>query len=71
MHFRNKRKKKTNFNFKFDGVSFDTVEKYKYFGNIFNEHLDLKVTSTVLAGTTGRAFGGVISKLKTLKNIGL
>ncbi len=26
--------------------------------------------STVLAGTTGRAFGGVISKFKALKNIG-
>ncbi len=64
VHFRNKRKKKTNFNFKFDGVSLDIVEKYKYLGNIVNQHLDFKVISTVLAGATGRALGSVISKFK-------
>ncbi len=67
VHFRNKRKKKTNFYFKFEGVSLDIVEKYKYLGNIFNEHL---VISTVLAGAAGKALGSVISKFKALKNIG-
>ncbi len=70
MHFRNKRKKKTNFNFKFDTVSLDIVEKYKYLGHMFNEHLDFNVISTVLAGAVGRALGSVISKFKALKNIG-
>ncbi len=70
VHFRNKRKKKTNLNFKFDGVLLDIVEKYKYLGNIFNEHLDFKVISTVLAGAAGRSLGGVIYKFKALKNIG-
>ncbi len=70
VHFRNRRKKNTNFNFKFDGVSLDIVEKYKYLGNIFNEYLDFKVISTVLAGAAGRALGSVISKFKTFKNIG-
>ncbi len=70
MHFRNNRKKTTNFNFKFDRVSFHIVEKYKYLGNIFNEHLDFKVISTVLAGAAGRALESVISKFKALKNIG-
>ncbi len=61
-------RKKTNFNFKIDGVSLDIVKKHKYLGNIFNEHLDFKVISTILTGAAGRALGSVISKFKALKN---
>ncbi len=66
VHFRNKRKEKANF--QFDGFSLDIVEKYKYLSNIFNEHLNFKVISTVLVSAAGRAMGGGgdISKFKAL-----
>ena len=48
MHFRNKRRRKTHFNFKFDGIVLDIVNSYKYLGTVFNEHLDVAVTSLVL-----------------------
>ena len=70
LHFRNKRKSKTSFNFKFDGVTLDIVNQYKYLGTVFSEHLDFEITSSILAGAAGRALGAIISKFKTLKNVG-
>ena len=70
IQFRNKNRVKSGFNFQFDGVALNIVEKYKYLGTVFSEHLDYDVTSSMLAGAAGRALGGVISKFKALKNVG-
>ena len=62
LHFRNKRKSKTSFNFKFDGATLDIVNQYKYLGTVFSEHFDFEITSSILAGAAGRALGAIISK---------
>lgn len=42
------------------------VDIYKYLGTVLDEHLNFVVTSSVLVGATGKAFGAVISKFKVL-----
>ena len=70
MHFRPKKKNASNWNFKFNGASLETVKKYKYLGIIFTEHLDFNTAAEVLAGGAGRALSGIISKFRNLKNVG-
>ena len=70
IHFRPKRSAKTNFNFAFNGMKLDIVAHYKYLGVILEEHLNYRLTAETLSGAAGRALGGVISKFKTLKNVG-
>ncbi len=36
---------------------------------IINEHLSYEIAATTLAESAGRALGGVISKLKSFKNV--
>ncbi len=60
----------TEFNFTFDNSPLNVVNKYKYLGIILEEHLDFNLTASVLANAAGRALGAVISKFKTLKNVG-
>ncbi len=47
MYFRNKRKSKTSLHFKFDGVTLDIVNQYKYLDTVFTEHLDFEITSSI------------------------
>ncbi len=48
----------------------DICQQYQYLGIIMNEHLSYEITATTLAESAGRALGGVISKLKSFKNVG-
>ncbi len=54
----------------FDNTVLNIVDRYKYLGNILNEHLDFSVTSSVLSGAADQALGAMISKFKGLKNVG-
>jgi hypothetical protein len=54
----------------FDNTVLNIVDRYKYLGIVLNEHFDFNVTSSVLAGAVGRALGTVISKFRSLKNVG-
>ena len=70
VHFRNKRVKRTDYDFKMGQESVDIVDRYKYLGVYLNEHLDYNVIANTLAGAAGRALGGVISKFQSFKNVG-
>ena len=49
IHFRTNRIQKTEFSFKYGDVLLDVVDRYKYLGIVFDEHLDYNVTVAVLA----------------------
>ena len=69
VHFRNKRKPRTSFKFEFDNMPLDVVDKYKYLGIYFDEHLNFGDSADILAESSGRALGGIISKFKNMKNL--
>ncbi len=56
--------------FRYGNSGLETVDKYKYLGTIFNEHLNFIVTADVLAGAGRRSLGSVISKFSKFRNIG-
>ena len=45
-------------------------DHYKYLGVIFEEHLDFNTCAETLGAAGGRALGSVISKFKSIKNMG-
>ncbi len=49
---------------------YQVVDKYKYLGIYFDEFLDFKCTASMFAREGGRALGSIISKFKSLKNVG-
>ena len=70
IHFRHSSIGKTEFDFKLSGQSIECVDKYKYLGIIFDEHLTFKNTAQLLSDSGGRALGKVLSKMKKLKGFG-
>ncbi len=70
IHFRTNRIQKTEFSFKYGDVSLDVVDRYKYLGIVFDEHLDYNVTAAVLADSAGRALGAIYNKFKLNKGFG-
>jgi hypothetical protein len=69
VHFRGNRQKYTHFNFKYADVFLEKVSVYKYLGIILDENMNFNSCTNTLAGSAGRALGGVISKFKALKNV--
>ncbi len=45
----------------------EIVHKYKYLGVLLDEFLKFDTVASVLAESSGRALGGMISKFKNLK----
>ena len=70
IHFRSKRRPKTKYIFILEGNILELVPKYKYLGFYFDEHLDFQEGINTLSEAAGRALGSVISKFKSLKNVG-
>ena len=70
VHFRNKRRRKTKFEFKIDNCTLDIDNSYRYLGVIFDEHLDFDKCAKTLSDAAGRALGSIITKFKQFKNIG-
>ena len=70
VHFRNKRRRKTKFEFKIDNCTLDIDNSYRYLGVIFDEHLDIDKCAKTLSDAAGRALGSIITKFKQFKNIG-
>ena len=62
VHFRKAEANRTSCLFKCGKNNIDVVQKYKYLGCIFNEHLDFTTTANVLAEAASRALGSVINK---------
>ena len=70
IHFRKKRQKQTTFNFKLGSFPLSKISEYKYLGFFLQEHLDFNVGVRYLTDAASRATGALISKFKTLKNVG-
>ena len=68
LHVRPLRKPQSNFTFLFDRNSVDYCTSYKYLGCTINEHLDYKLTVSLLADSAGRALSSIITKM--IKNGG-
>ncbi len=49
--------------------SYGVVPQYSYLGVYFEEFLSFSAPTNILAESAGRALSGIISKLKTTKNI--
>mgnify|MGYP001552726694 CR=1 FL=1 len=59
IHFRNKRKPRTEFELRYDEHVIDVVDKYKYLGVFVTEHLDYNHMAEMLTGAAGRALGRI------------
>ena len=70
VHFRKVRKARTTFNFTLGDNPLCIVSKYKYLGLYLDEFLKFDDGIGLLCDSAGRALGSVISKFKTLKNVG-
>ncbi len=69
MHFRNTRKPRSRFSFKFGESIIETVEMYKYLGVFLDENVKFYKVASVLAESSGRALGGSSRNLKTLRTL--
>ena len=70
MHFRNQRKKRTEFNFTLKGSELEKVDIYKYLGFYMHEHMNFEINEERLAESGSRALGSIINKFKQMKNVG-
>ena len=70
IHFRPRRKVRTDFEFHFGIRPLHIVDSYKYLGILLDEHLTYENCAKVLSDSAGRALGGIINKFKTLRDVG-
>ena len=70
MHFRNKGKRRCNFDFKVGNETIDYASVYRYLGVHLIEHMDFNLIAETLAKAGGRALGAVISKIQSYKDVG-
>ena len=70
IHFRNKRKPITKYEFKINNCKINLTGNYRYLGVIFDEYLTFELCARTLAESGGRALNSIISKFKQFKNIG-
>ena len=70
VHFRPKRKPRTQHEFFLSGFKVEVVTSYKYLGIIMDEHLTFNQCIETLSSSAGRALSGIISKRKFVKDLG-
>jgi len=70
VHFRKPSICVTDVDFKYSNAILDKVPSYKYLGVIFDEYTKFDFCTKALADSGGRALGAIISKFKSLKNVG-
>lgn len=70
IHFRRGRSARSNFEFRVGTNVLETVDKYKYLGVTLHEKNDFTHNAEALAKGAGRALGGIINKIHTLKEFG-
>ena len=69
VHFRNKNKDQTNFNFKLGAEPISKASNYKYLGLTLDEFLDFGFTTDILATSGSRALGALTSKYFSAKGL--
>ena len=70
VHFRKKRKKRSDFSFSVGPTQLKPVDQYKYLGITLNQNLDYKICAQELTDAGSHALGSLISKFKPYKGIG-
>ena len=70
VHFRSKRSDVTNYRLIYNGKEIEIKNNYRYLGVILDDHLHLSHCTQTLAHAAGRALGAIISKFKSLRNVG-
>lgn len=70
IHFRKSNVPLTNAKFQFGTCELEKVSHYKYLGVLLDENLNFLQCTKALADSGGRALGAIISKFKSLKNVG-
>ena len=70
LHFRPVNHNATQYNFSYGENMLERVPDYKYLGVYLDEFMKYVKCSSLLADSAGRALGGIISKIKTLKDCG-
>ena len=69
IHFRKQSQAVTNYAFSCMEQDLEVVSQYKYLGVMFQEFMNFDVCSKILADSSSRAFGFVISQLRTFKTL--
>ena len=69
IHFRNKGKNQSNFEFKVGNQNVEYTSVYRYLGVHINEYLDFSGTEDTLSKAGGRALGSVISKIQNYRDV--
>ena len=70
MHFHPVRQIRTRSNFCFGLDQLEIVDSYKYLGIFLDETLNFNKCSHILAESASRALGGVINKIKAIRDCG-
>ena len=70
VHFRQPRQSKTQYGFHYGLSDIEIVSQYKYLGIIMDEYLKFDQCTTTLSNAGSRALGAIISKFKSLKDVG-
>ena len=70
VHFRNKGKERSTFEFHIGNQPVEYATVYRYLGIHMHENLDFSETAEVLSQAGGRALGAMISKIHSYKDVG-
>ena len=70
MHFKNKGRRCSYFEFKIGHDIIEYTVCYRYLGVHIDEHLDFSVTAQTLPKASGRAHGVINSKVQSYKDVG-
>ena len=70
VHFRNRGKHRSEFEFKIGNQKVEYASVYRYLGVHMNEHLDFVNTADTLSKAGGRALDAAISKIHSYKDVG-
>ena len=70
VHFRKSKLPMTEYDFAYGDCTLEKVTSYKYLGIIMDDNLKFDICTKTLADSGGRALGAIISKFKSLKNVG-
>jgi hypothetical protein len=70
VHFRKRRKTRSNFQFAFGDTMIKTIECYRYLGLVLDEFLVFDKSVDILTESAGRALGAIIGKFKNYRDVG-
>ncbi len=70
IHFRKKRKSRSEYTFRLGNCHLNYTNFYKYLGVYFNEHLDCEYTLAQFAASAERGLGSIVYTYKKFPEMG-